>query len=364
MPVLFVTLALVLTFNVTLIFAEQKPFNLKPITENLGIVWGMSVIDDSSLIFTQRSGEAGLLNIETGKVTWLSGLPEVHAERQGGLLDVKVSPDYADTGWIYFTYAKPTFLSAVTTLARARLQNNQLLDWQDLLVTKSESVQDIHFGSRIAFDNNGHVFFTVGDRGQRSNAQDLTNHSGTVLRLKLDGSVPKDNPFVGQPNMLNEIWSYGHRNPQGLVFDHQTQRLWEMEHGPKGGDEINLVLKGKNYGWPMVSQGNEYFSGSPVGVRHQEGMVEPTKVYIPSIAPSGLLIYRGKEFPEWQGSLFSGALVLRHLNQVYLTAEAKAIKEQRYLTNLRQRVRSLTVDSNGKMYVAVDDGIIYQISAD
>ena len=342
--------------------ANQEPFEVTSVTEGLGITWGMTFIDDHKLLFTQRSGQAGVLDTQTGKVAWLSGLPEVHAQRQGGLLDVKVAPDYDQSGWIYFTYSKPTFTSAVTTLARAKLVQSELVEWQDLLVTQSESFQDIHFGSRIAFDNYGHVFFSVGDRGNRGNSQDLTNHAGTIIRLHMDGSVPKDNPFVNNPNALDEIWSYGHRNPQGLVFDNKTNRLWEMEHGPRGGDEINLIKKGQNYGWPLVSQGKEYFSGSPVGERFKEGMIDPVKVYIPSIAPSDLIVYQGAAFPKWQGSLFSGALVLRHLNQVMLDKDGQALTEHRYLQGLDQRVRSLTEDKQGNIYLATDNGVIHKLS--
>lgn len=343
--------------------SSDKAFVVTPIAERLGITWGMTFLDDSTLLFTQRSGKAGLLKIQTGQVTWLSGLPNVYAERQGGLLDVKIAPDFLKSGWIYFTYSKPTFTSAVTTLARAKLSGNRLVNWQDLLVTQSESSQDIHFGSRIAFDHQGHVFFGVGDRGNRGNSQDLSNHAGAIMRLKLDGSIPHDNPFIDNPDALDEIWSYGHRNPQGLVFDAKTNRLWEMEHGPRGGDEINLIEKGQNYGWPVVSQGKEYFSGSPVGERYKAGMIEPVKVYIPSIAPSGLLVYQGNEFPHWQGSLFAGALVLRHLNQVVLDEKGQAVAEHRYLQTLNQRVRSVTQDPQGQLYVATDNGVIYRLSA-
>ncbi|MBN2866604.1 MAG: PQQ-dependent sugar dehydrogenase [Thiotrichales bacterium] len=341
---------------------RDQPFVMTPVAKGLGITWGMTFLNDTTLLFTQRSGQAGLLTFPMGKITWLSGLPEVYAERQGGLLDVKAAPDYARTGWIYFTYSKPTFTSAVTTLARAKLSADKLVDWQDLLVTQSESSQDIHFGSRIAFDHQGHVFFSVGDRGSRGKAQELSNHAGTIIRMNMDGSIPKDNPFVGNTSALDEIWSYGHRNPQGLVFDVNTNRLWEMEHGPRGGDEINLIEKGLNYGWPLVSQGKEYFSGSPVGERYKAGMIEPVKVYIPSIAPSDLLVYQGDEFPNWQGSLFSGALVLRHLNQVTLDKDGKAVTEQRYLESLDQRVRSLAQDKQGRIYVATDNGVIYRLS--
>lgn len=341
--------------------ANTEPFRMTAIAENLGITWGMAFLDKTKMIFTQRSGKVGILNTENGKILWLKGVPEVYDVGQGGLLDVRPSPDYAQTGWIYFTYSKPVSLSAVTTLARAKVKNNELIKWQDLLITQSESYRNIHFGSRIAFDHQGHVFFTVGDRGERANAQDLTTHAGSVIRLNLDGSVPKDNPFVNNPDALDEIWSYGHRNPQGLFYDVTHQRLWEMEHGPRGGDEINLIQKGQNYGWPIVSQGREYFSGQPVGIKHQSGMIEPVKVFIPSTAPSDLLLYTGKPFPKWQNSLFSGALALTHLNRIQLDDQGKAIGESRYLEALAQRVRSLTTDSEGYLYIATDNGTIYKL---
>ncbi|CAN8141400.1 hypothetical protein THIOSC13_620001 [uncultured Thiomicrorhabdus sp.] len=196
-------------------------------------------------MFTQRSGKLGLLNLQTKLITWLSGLPEVYAQRQGGLLDVKVAESFAYTGLVYLTYSKPIAASSVTTLARAKLQGDKLVDWQDLLITDSSSATSIHYGSRITFDGKGHVFFSVGDRGQRHQAQNLSNHQGTIIRLHLDGSVPEDNPFVNLPDALPEIWSYGHRNPQGLFFDKTTNQLWQIEHGPRGGDEINLIEKGK-----------------------------------------------------------------------------------------------------------------------
>ena len=363
MNVVRMILLMFFTASILTVQANEKPYVIKPLVQDLGIVWGMDFLDDTHLIFTQRSGQVGVFNIQTGLLKWLAGLPEIYDERQGGLLDVKLSPDYLKTGWVYFTYSKPTTGSAVTVLARAQLTEDSLVNWQDVFITKSEGFQDIHFGSRIAFDGQGHVFFSVGDRGNRKNAQDLKNHAGTIIRLNRDGSVPKDNPFVGIPNALDEIWSYGHRNPQGLVFDLETNRLWEMEHGPRGGDEINLIEKGQNYGWPVVSQGREYFSGSPVGERHKAGMREPIKVYVPSIAPSGLMLYQGNEFSDWQGNLFAGALVLRHLNQVVLDKHGTALKEHRFLQELDQRVRSLTQDQQGRIYVATDKGVIYRLSA-
>lgn len=345
------------------VFASKQPFNIEKLAGNLGVVWGMDFVETDRVIFTQREGRVGLLDLSNNRVTWLSGVPEVHAEGQGGLLDVAIPPDYAETGWIYFTYSKPDLLQAQTTLARAKLQKTSLIDWQDLLVSDSASFRNIHFGSRIAFDGKGHVFFSIGDRGERSNAQNLTNHAGSVIRLNMDGSVPKDNPFVGNSKARDEIWSYGHRNPQGLYYDQKTDRLWEIEHGPQGGDEINLIQKGKNYGWPIVSQGKEYFSSTDVGVKHKQGMEEPVKVYIPSIAPCDLMVYHGREFPDWESNLLTGALKLQHLNRITLNGQLLAIGEHRYLQDLHQRIRSLAVDVTGRIYVGTDSGNIYRLTS-
>ncbi|WP_028486677.1 PQQ-dependent sugar dehydrogenase [Thiomicrorhabdus chilensis] len=342
--------------------AADQPFHIEKVASQLGVVWGMELIDSKRILFTQRSGKAGLLDLRNNQVTWLSGLPEVHAHNQGGLLDVKIPADYATHGWIYFTYSKPDLLQAQTTLARARLEKTSLVDWQDLLVTDSKSFRNIHFGSRIAFDDAGHLFFSIGDRGERANAQDLSNHAGSILRLNRDGSVPEDNPFVGDPNVRDEIWSFGHRNPQGLYYDSATSQLWEIEHGPRGGDEINLIEKGKNYGWPIVSQGKEYFSNTQVGVKHKPGMQEPVKIYVPSIAPSDLILYRGQEFSAWQGDLLTGALKLQHLNRIRFNDSLQPIRERRYLQDLNERIRSLAVDASGRIYVGTDTGHIYRLS--
>jgi glucose/arabinose dehydrogenase len=343
--------------------ASSDNLTLETVAEDLEVTWGMAFLDDQRLLLTQREGRAGILNLKTQKMVWLDGVPDVLAVGQGGLLDVKLSPNYAQTGWVYFTYSKPKGTSGVTTLARAKINGQRLSDWQDLLVTKSDSYRNIHFGSRIAFDHQGHVFFTVGDRGERENAQNRSNHAGTVIRLNLDGSVPADNPFVSNSDVLDEIWSYGHRNPQGLMFDTQTNRLWEIEHGPQGGDEINVIEKGQNYGWPEVSQGREYVLGTEIGVDHKAGMVDPVKVYTPSIAPSDLLIYWGQKLTAWQGDLFTGALALTHLNRIVLDDDQAVQDEKRYLDDKGERVRSLAEGPDGFLYLATDAGKIYRISA-
>jgi glucose/arabinose dehydrogenase len=322
----------------------------------------MAFLNDDELIFTERQGNIKILNLDNLKITRLRGSADVVAEGQGGMLDVAKAPDYTAGGWLYFTYSKGTAAGVVTTLARAKRDNNQLSDWQDLLVTASATSTGRHFGSRIAFDQNGHVFFGIGDRGKRDNAQNLNNHAGTVMRLRLDGSIPDDNPFLARQNVRPEIWSYGHRNPQGLLYDAVKGNLWSIEHGPRGGDEINLVEKGRNYGWPVISYGKEYWGPVSVGEGTEKaGMEQPVKVYIPSIAPGSLLLYSGVAFPQWQGNLFSGALKLQHLNRVTLSLDNKAIGEERLLGDLNERIRALAQSPEGWIYFSTDSGKIMRI---
>jgi glucose/arabinose dehydrogenase len=243
------------------------------------------------------------------------------------------------------------------------LNGSTLQDWDDLLLTHSGTETNVHYGSRIAFDDNGYIYFSIGDRGIRENAQDLTLHAGSILRLKRDGNIPIDNPFVDTANALPEIWSYGHRNPQGLVWDNDNKRLWSIEHGPRGGDEINLIEKGKNYGWPIISYGKEYWGPVSVGEgTHKVGMEQPVKYYAPSIAPGSLLYYTGDAFPEWQGDLLAGALILRHLNRVELNEQGEAIAEERLLEDLNQRIRALVQSPEGWIYFSTDRGNIYVLT--
>ena len=337
-------------------------YYIEPVSENLGVPWGMVFLNQNRILFTERGGKAGLLNTRSGKATYLKGLPKIWAHGQGGLLDCAVTDDYKAGDWIYFTYSKPVSDTALTTLARAKLSDNELTQWQDLLVTRSASDTTRHFGSRITFDGKGHLFFTVGDRGHRPNGQDLTTHAGSVLRLNLDGTLPPDNPFVGRKDALAEIWSYGHRNPQGIVYDVNADRLWINEHGPRGGDEINLVIKGGNYGWPVVSHGKEYWGPMAVGeATSRPGMKDPRKVYIPSIAPGSLLLYTGEAFPEWRGNLFSGALKLTHLNRVALNDAGEIITEERLLEDLHERVRQVIQSPEGWIYLSTDSGRILRL---
>lgn len=339
------------------------PYQVELVNDDLKRPWGMAFLSANEIIITEKKGSLKLLNLDSGKLTSITGLPKIKTTGQGGLMDVAVAKNYTAADWIYFTYSKDQDGLSVTTLARAKLNGHQLEQWQDLLITQSAAKSGRHFGSRIAFDNADHLFFSVGDRGKRSNGQNLTSHAGSILRLKLDGTVPADNPFVGNDKALPEIWSYGHRNPQGLSYDASTNQLWAIEHGPRGGDEINLIKAGHNYGWPILSHGLEYANPAPVGEgTEREGMESPVKVYIPSIAPSSLLIYSGKAFPGWKDNLFAGALVLKHLNRVVIDQDGNAIDEQRLLETLDARIRAVVESPEGWIYLLTDNGRILRIT--
>ncbi len=349
-------------------------YQVTQIVTGLGIPWGMSFQSQNEILFTERKGRLGIVSIDSGEVNYLSGLPDIIANGQGGLMDVAKPTNNEISDWTYFTYVKPIdgAGNGETTLARAHISKEGIFDWQDLLVTHSlfgvifdvtgiAWGSDRHFGSRIAFDDT-HLYFSVGDRGNRPNGQNLETHAGSILRLNVDGSVPKDNPFVDVEGARNEIWSYGHRNPQGLVWDGINQRLWSIEHGPRGGDELNLIARGGNYGWPVISYGKEYTSFRAVGEgTHKEGMEQPKKFYIPSIAPGSLIQYSGDSFPEWKGNLFAGALKLRHINRIELDQEGNAIAEERLMEDLNERIRALLQSPEGWIYFSTDSGNIYVI---
>ena len=342
--------------------AQAADFRLQQLASGLGVPWGLTFVNDSQILFTERSGKAGLLNLKNNAISYLTGIPEVFANGQGGLLDVKAEPGYRAGGWIYFTYSKAVQGRGVTVLGRAHLDGQKLTDWQEILVTQSATNTGRHFGSRIAFDDQGYLYFGVGDRGQRPNGQDLTTHAGSIMRIYPDGRVPSDNPFIDNKRAKAEIWSYGHRNPQGLAWDNQHKRLWEIEHGPRGGDEINLIKKGQNYGWPVISYGQEYWGPVAVGEStHKKGMQQPVKYYVPSIAPGSLLYYDGDAFPEWKGNLFAGALKLQHINRVVLDEKGRAIDEQRLLEDLNERIRALIQGPEGWIYFSTDSGKIMVI---
>ncbi|MDB1123835.1 PQQ-dependent sugar dehydrogenase [Vibrio algarum] len=341
-------------------YAEQK-FTFQRVTQGLNIPWGLAFTDNDNLIITERTGAIKHLNIASGEISLLFQIPNLNNRGQGGLLDIAVSPQ--DPSKLYVTYTKSTGKGLATTLAKANYQNGKLSGFKDVLVTDSATDTSRHFGSRISFDLNGHLYFSIGDRGVRENGQDNSNHSGTILRLNLDGSIPTDNPFFKETNTRNEIWSYGHRNPQGLYFDNLTKKLWSIEHGPRGGDEINEIKKGANYGWPITSHGKEYWGPVDVAEDTERPGIEPPKlVYIPSIAPSSLILYRGDHYPALNGKLLASALKLTHINIISFQPNGTLIETGRIANNLKQRIRSITTNPKGEIFFSTDDGNIYRIA--
>ncbi len=358
---LFISL-LSLNGYATDVSSDDQHLNVTQVAKFNGIPWGISLLDDQFAIVTIKQGEAYKVDLSSGKKQALNNLPKVDNRGQGGLLDVAKSPNYGQDGWLYFTYSKPTEAGSVTSLARAQLDNHRLIHWQDLLVSQSASSTSKHYGGRITFDDQQHVFFSIGDRGVRKNAQDLGNHAGSIIRLNLDGKVPADNPFVSHANIRNEIWSYGHRNPQGLFYDNNTHTLWSNEHGPRGGDEINLIRPGANYGWPIVSYGKEYWGPVSVGEgTEKDGINSPIKVYIPSIAPSSLIKYDGLLFSNWNGDFLSTALALRHLNKIHIEKDGST-QETRYLEDLNERLRCIAQDTQGILYLGTDSGKLLKVT--
>jgi glucose/arabinose dehydrogenase len=342
--------------------SAQNQFLVEKIAEGFDIPWAMVFLPSGDLLINQREGKVSKLNLDSGEAIEIKGLPAILVEGQGGLFDIKLSPNYHTDKSLYMTYNKSVDGKGTTVLAKAQLAEKTLINWQDIFISKARTDKQYHYGGRIAFDNNGHVFLSIGDRGVRKNGQNTLSHAGSIIRLNLDGSTPDDNPFLGNNQVLDEIWSYGHRNPQGLFFNPSTDQLWSNEHGPRGGDELNLILSGKNYGWAEVSFGKEYWAPLSVGDATERDDVEKSlKTYIPSIAPSSLLVYSGKAFPEWKHSLIAGALALEHINIISVDNKTNQVIEQRLVEKEYGRIRSITEDSNGWLYFGNDNGEIFRL---
>lgn len=343
--------------------SEGMKVRAELVYEGLQVPWGFDFISENQMILSERRGKIFLLNLATGKLSSIQGVPPVAARGQGGLLDIQLHPEFAKNRLVYMAYSHPLKNKATTRIARAKLEDLELKNLEVLFTAEPYFEAGNHFGSRITFDSKGFVYFSVGDRTERKLAQSLETHNGKILRLHEDGRIPKDNPFVDHENAKPEIWSYGHRNPQGLKFDLQTGLLWSHEHGPRGGDELNLIQKGKNYGWPVITYGREYF-GPKIGEgTHKAGMEQAVKVYTPSIAPCGFEIYSGREFPSWKGNFFIGALALTYLNRLVIQNQ-KAVKEERLLENLKERIRNVRQSPSGILYISTDSGKIIRLRND
>lgn len=344
----------------TIINSTDYKIKIEKIYESNDIIWGIEELSPTQILFTERDGSLGLYDLITKKYQKISHALNIAETGQGGLLDIKKSPNFKKDKLIYLTYSTRNKTGYTTELARGKLDSNTLSNITILFTAIPSYSQRHHFGSRIVIDPPS-IYLSVGDRGNRDLAQNLDSHNGKIIKINMDGSTPTDNPFVGQKEKLSEIWSYGHRNPQGL-FMSDDKSLWAIEHGPRGGDEINLIKKGKNYGWPIISYGKEYALPIAVGEgTYRKGMEQPHLYYVPSIAPSSLIVYSGKHFKKWKNQLFAGALKLEHINRVTINGD-KGKEEERLFKSLEQRIRSLTEDSKGRLLFGTDDGIIFRAS--
>lgn len=342
--------------------SARQNFRIQALTDELEFPWGMAFLPDGRLLVTEKPGRLRVLNPGTNSLTALAGVPEVFYRGQGGLLDVAVHPEFAENGWIYLSAAVPTSTTKSTTRVwRFRLEGNELKEASTIFEARPAFESSTHFGSALLFDSAGHLYITMGDRKQRQLAQDLGTHMGKVLRVHEDGGIPADNPFVSTPGALPEIYSYGHRNPQGIAMDPASGRIWVAEHGPQGGDEINLLRAGTNYGWPVISYGEEYGGGKiGVGTRHPE-MAQPEYYYVPSIATGGLAFYSGDALPGWRGSLFVAGLRSFSVSRVALDTGG-APKEERLLEDFNFPARNLTQGPDGLLYLLTDNGGVLRIA--
>lgn len=339
---------------------SKSDFSAELIVGDMQIPWGMAFLPDGSMLITEKAGN--LIHFKDGKKTNIGNVPEVYVRGQGGLLDIELHPDYGNNGWLYISYASPEGddKGGHTAIMRAKLNGNVLIDNELLYKASPNTSKGQHFGSRLEFDNEGYLYFSIGERGERDvNPQDITRDGGKIYRLHDDGRIPSDNPFVDHEGAKKAIYSYGHRNPQGLIKHPETGEIWNHEHGPRGGDEINIIEKGKNYGWPVITYGINY-SGTPITDKTEmPGMEQPIYYWIPSIAPSGMTYVTSDRYPEWKGNLLVGSLVFQYLERLELK-DNKVVSREKLLADIG-RVRNVRQGPDGYIYVAVEGKGIYKL---
>ncbi len=340
---------------------ESATIQVTTVVDGLEHPWAIEFLPDGGALVTERPGRLRHLSAEGELSEPITGVPEVDARDQGGLLDVAIDPSFAENRLVYLSFAEPGEGGKNSTaVARGTLSEDSraLADVEVIFSQTPKEASTKHFGSRLVFDGNGHLFVTLGERSEeqfRGQAQDLDSHLGKVVRINPDGSVPQDNPFVGQDGALPEIWSYGHRNIQAAAINPATGVLWEIEHGPMGGDELNIPEAGKNYGWPIVSFGVNY-DGTPVGSGEPdaEGFEDAIYQWTPVIAPSGMAFYTGDLFPDWQGNLFVGGLASTTLVRLELDGDS-VTHEERLIEAAGLRIRDVTQGPDGALYVVTDE---------
>jgi glucose/arabinose dehydrogenase len=333
----------------------ETPVTVTPVATGLEHPWGLAFLPDGRMLVTERPGRLRVVSPDGSLSEPVAGVPEVHAVNQGGLLDVALDPGFASNSTIYLSFAERGEGDANgTAVARARLDGLQLRDVTVIYRQQPKFASGHHFGSRLVFAKDGTLFVTQGDRNKlREAVQDLSTDIGKVVRIGTDGGIPADNPLVGREGVRPEIWSYGHRNIQGAALNPWTGELWTHEHGPKGGDEINITRAGRNYGWPVITYGREYFGPAIGEGTAKAGMEQPLHYWVPSIGPSGMAFHDGRGYPQWQGQLFVGALAARQLVRLELAADGAVRAEERIA--IGERVRDVRVGPDGALYLLTDE---------
>lgn len=345
--------------NGTIYQSQEHRFRIETVVAELNEPWSICWLPDGQMLVTEKSGELRVINDGKLDPRPISGIPEVFHNGQGGLLEIAPHPDYAQNGWLYLAYSDPAPSSwgratSMTKIVRGKIRDHRWVDEETIWEAPRDTYLGgrVHFGCRIAFDENNYLFFTHGERGRQDMAQDLALPNGKIYRLHDDGRIPKDNPFVNHPDALPSIWSYGHRNPQGLAFQPTTGKLWSTEHGPRGGDELNLIRRGLNYGWPVITYGINY-NGTPITeLTAKEGLEQPEVYWTPSPAVCGIDFYTGEAFPGWAGNLFVTALAGQHLRRVVIV-EGK-VTEQEILLQDIGRVRDVATGPDGYLYLLLN----------
>jgi len=342
-------------------YAAHHDYRVATVADGLVQPWSMAWLPNGDMLVTEKPGRLRIIRNGQLLPEAVPGVPPVFYQGQGGLFEILPHPDFAENQWVYLSFAKPVGENSTTAVIRARLENDRLSDVTEIFAAQANGRS--HYGGKLAFDNDGYLFLTLGDRQAASTgdltahpAQDLSNHHGVIVRLHEDGRVPSDNPFIGQAGALPEIWTYGHRSPQGLAVHPETGDLWMTEHGPQGGDELNLVTPAANYGWPVVGYGVNYASSTPIHERQTlTGMTSPTRFWVPSIAASGLMIYDGDKFPMWRGSIFVGALAAERISRLEMDETYRAVIREEELAYGMGRIRDVRQGPDGFIYVAVED---------
>jgi glucose/arabinose dehydrogenase len=320
----------------------------------------MVFLPNGSLLYTEKEGK--IIRFQNGKKNEIIGVPKIYLRGQGGLLDIALHPDFEVNNRIYFSMSTPNINSSGgnTGIYSGVLSGNNLKEVSLLYKAVPDTNKSVHFGSRIIFDDDGYLYFSIGDRGERDvYPQDITKDNGKIYRLNDDGTVPNDNPFIGQKGVKEAIYSYGHRNPQGLIIHPVTRKIWEHEHGPRGGDEINIIEPGKNYGWPKITYGKNYTGTTITKNRSLPGMEQPFYYWVPSIAASGMAFVTSNKYPKWKGSLLVGSLKKSYLERLTIKKDKVVAREK--LVNDLGRVRNVIMGPNGFIYIAVEYEGIYRI---